>query len=145
MLRKGYELLEQSPCRVLLARLLTGRLANGCDLVAEISSISSNEKFYKQEYCEFSYSLRDSNEWRKANGIPKIQIGGDTAGLGERYFTDPLVDAAEESQEVVDEFLAQANEIAKADRSQRQEAFKVYKHRRKTEACDGSTHGLNNW
>ena len=109
--------------------------------------VSGNEKFYKQEYCGCSYSLRDSNEWRKANGIPKIQIGGDTAGLGERYFTDPLVDAAEESQEVVDEFFAQANEIAKAgnDRSQRKEALKVYKHRRKTEACDGSTNGLNNW
>ena len=109
--------------------------------------VSANEKFYKQEYCGCSYSLRDSNEWRKANGIPKIQIGGDTAGLGERYFTDPLVDAAEESQEVVDEFFAQANEIAKAgnDRSQRKEALKVYKHRRKTEACDGSTNGLNNW
>jgi len=38
--------------------------------------ISANEKFYKQEYCGCSYSLRDSNEWRAANGIPKIRIGG---------------------------------------------------------------------
>jgi predicted adenine nucleotide alpha hydrolase (AANH) superfamily ATPase len=55
--------------------------------------ISVMERFYKQEYCGCSYSLRDSNDWRKANGIPKIQIGGDTAGLGDRHFSDPIVDA----------------------------------------------------
>jgi epoxyqueuosine reductase len=60
--------------------------------------ISAIERFYKQEYCGCSYSLRDSNAWRKANGIPKIQIGGDTAGLGDRYYSDPNVDAQEESQ-----------------------------------------------
>lgn len=60
--------------------------------------ISAKERFYKQEYCGCSYSLRDSNEWRKANGIGKIRIGGDTAGLGDRYFSDPVVDAEEESQ-----------------------------------------------
>lgn len=61
--------------------------------------ISAKEHFYKQEYCGCSYSLRDSNDWRKANGIPKIEIGGEKAGLGDRYFSDPLVDAAEESQD----------------------------------------------
>lgn len=109
--------------------------------------ISANEKFYKQEYCGCSYSLRDSNAWRKANGIPKIQIGGDTAGLGDRYFTDPLVDAAEESQEVVDEFFSQANTLAAAgtDICERKNMLHVYKSRRKNEAVDGSTTGLNNW
>jgi len=34
--------------------------------------VSANERFYKQEYCGCSHSLRDSNEWRKANGMPKI-------------------------------------------------------------------------
>ena len=29
--------------------------------------ISASERFYKQEYCGCSYSLRDSNDWRKAN------------------------------------------------------------------------------
>ena len=60
--------------------------------------IAAEERFYKQEYCGCSYSLRDSNEWRRANGIPKIEIGGEKAGLGERYFTDPVADAAEEAQ-----------------------------------------------
>jgi len=109
--------------------------------------ISANERFYKQEYCGCSYSLRDSNEWRKANGIPKIQIGGETAGLGDRYFSDPLVDAAEESQEVVDEFFAQANEIAEAgsDRQERKKMLEMYQERRKNEANDGVVNGLNNW
>ena len=109
--------------------------------------ISGKEKFYKQEYCGCSYSLRDSNDWRKANGIPKIKIGGDAAGLGDRYFSDPLVDAAEESQEVVDEFFAQADKLAKVggDRKGREEQLKIYQERRKNEAIDGSYNGINNW
>jgi hypothetical protein len=109
--------------------------------------ISAKERFYKQEYCGCSYSLRDSNDWRKANGIPKIQIGGDTAGLGDRYFSDPIVDAQEESQSVVDEFFAQAKEIAEAgqDRIERKKRLEVYKERRKSEAIDGVTNGINNW
>jgi len=110
--------------------------------------ISAQQRFYKQEYCGCSYSLRDSNDWRKANGVPKIQIGGETAGLGERYFTDPEVDAAEESQEVVDEFFAQANELAGAgtDRAERKKRLEMYKDRRKHEKnVDGHVNGLNNW
>ena len=84
---------------------------------------------------------------RKANGIPKIQIGGDQAGLGERYFTNPISDAAEESQDVVDEFFKQAQEIAGVgnDVSKRKEALNVYQNRRKTEKADGTINGLNNW
>jgi predicted adenine nucleotide alpha hydrolase (AANH) superfamily ATPase len=110
--------------------------------------IAVDRKFYKQEYCGCSYSLRDSNDWRKANGIPKIQIGGETAGLGERYFTDPVVDAEEESQEVVDEFFAQANDLASKagkDVAERKKHLDVYKNRRKDEADDGNVSGLNNW
>jgi len=109
--------------------------------------ISASQKFYKQEYCGCSYSLRDSNEWRRANGIPNIQIGGDTAGLGDRYFSDPVVDAQEESQDVVDEFFAQAKDIAEAgnDRVERKKKQQVYKSRRKDEANDGVVNGLNNW
>merc|ERR1712166_1654307 len=97
--------------------------------------ISAENKFYKQEYCGCSYSLRDSNEWRRANGIPKIQIGGEHAGLGNRYFTDPIEDAQEESQDVVDEFFTQAKEIAEAgsDRVERKKKLDVYKDRRKNE------------
>lgn len=109
--------------------------------------ISAKEKFYKQEYCGCSYSLRDSNEWRRANGIPKIHIGGDTAGLGQRYFSDPIMDAAEESQDVVDEFFAQAQNLAKVgkDVKERKKILKIYEGRRKNEATDGTTTGLNNW
>jgi len=109
--------------------------------------ISATERFYKQEYCGCSYSLRDSNEWRRANGIPKIQIGGDTAGLGDRYFSNPLVDAAEESQDVVDEFFQQAEDLAKAgkDVKERKKMLKVYENRRKNEKTDGTITGLNNW
>eukprot|EP00542_Grammatophora_oceanica_P013236 CAMPEP_0194038172 /NCGR_PEP_ID=MMETSP0009_2-20130614/10435_1 /TAXON_ID=210454 /ORGANISM="Grammatophora oceanica, Strain CCMP 410" /LENGTH=193 /DNA_ID=CAMNT_0038680589 /DNA_START=102 /DNA_END=683 /DNA_ORIENTATION=+ len=109
--------------------------------------ISAAHKFYKQEYCGCSYSLRDSNDWRKANGIPPIRIGGETAGLGERTFTDPLVDAAEESQQVVDEFFAQAKEIAEAgrNRKERKKKLAMYKDRRKKDANDGIVDGINNW
>jgi len=104
-------------------------------------------RFYKQEYCGCSYSLRDSNDWRKANGIPKIEIGGERAGLGERYFSNPIVDAAEETQDVVDEFFRQVNEIAEAgnDVAKRKERYAVYKNRRKNEKADGTIDGLNNW
>jgi predicted adenine nucleotide alpha hydrolase (AANH) superfamily ATPase len=109
--------------------------------------ISATEKFYKQEYCGCSYSLRDSNDWRKANGIPKIQIGGETAGIGNRYFSDAMVDAEEESQDVVDEFFKEATEIAKAGRdiAERKKKLEVYKNRRKNEADDGVVTGFNNW
>ena len=109
--------------------------------------ISAKEHFYKQEYCGCSYSLRDSNDWRKANGIPKIAIGGDKAGLGDRWFSNPIVDAAEESQDVVDEFFKQANEVAEVGRDvkKRKEVLEVYKDRRKNEAADGRLDGFNNW
>lgn len=109
--------------------------------------ISAENRFYKQEYCGCSYSLRDSNDWRKANGIPKIQIGGEHAGLGNRYFSDPIEDAQEESQDVVDEFFAQAQDIAAAgaDRTERKKALEVYKDRRKNEKEAGLDLGLNNW
>jgi hypothetical protein len=109
--------------------------------------ISASERFYKQEYCGCSYSLRDSNDWRRANDIPQIKIGGDIAGLGERYFTNPEIDAQEENQEVVDEFFAQANLIAEAGRDvrERKQKLTAYKDRRKTEASDGVVNGINNW
>jgi hypothetical protein len=56
------------------------------------------------------------------------------------------VDAAEESQDVVDEFFAQANDLAACkDRNERKKALEVYKNRRKNEKTDGVVNGLNNW
>ncbi|KAL3892542.1 MAG: hypothetical protein SGPRY_015032, partial [Prymnesium sp.] len=46
-----------------------------------------------------SYSLRDSNIWRKQNNIPPVRIGGETAGLGTRYYENPEADSKEESIE----------------------------------------------
>lgn len=37
--------------------------------------ISKQEKFYMQEYCGCAYSLRDTNQWRMANGREKIVLG----------------------------------------------------------------------
>ena len=68
--------------------------------------------------------------------------------MGERYFSDPLVDAEDESQDVVDEFFSQANELAAKsgnDLNKRKEALKVYKDRRKNEKDDGVVNGFNNW
>ena len=58
-----------------------------------------------------------------------------------------MVDAQEESQDVVDEFFSQAQDLAKVgkDVSERKKALKLYQNRRKHEAVDGTTIGLNNW
>jgi predicted adenine nucleotide alpha hydrolase (AANH) superfamily ATPase len=37
--------------------------------------ISKREEFYQQEYCGCAYSLRDSNQWRIAQGKPTIKLG----------------------------------------------------------------------
>eukprot|EP01050_Picozoa_sp_SAG11_P005680 SAG11_NODE_409_length_9707_cov_20.010304_3_plen_104_part_00 len=103
--------------------------------------MSAEERFYKQEYCGCSYSLRDSNLWRKSQGIPAVRIGGETAGLGTRYFEDPEADAAEESQEVVDAFFTDAaNEFG-------DEALRIKKLRKQFQGRAKSVDagGLNNW
>ena len=63
--------------------------------------INAQMRFYKQEYCGCSYSLRDNNLYRKMHGQPPVRIGGEEAGVGSRYYVDPEADAAEESQEEV--------------------------------------------
>lgn len=78
-------------------------------MTARKYEISASEKFYKQEYCGCSFSLRDSNAWRKKEGIPPVRIGGKEAGLGSRWFEDPIADAEEESQYVVDAFFKAAD------------------------------------
>lgn len=42
---------------------------------ARMYQIAKEENFYKQEYCGCVYSLRDTNQWRTANGRDKIHIG----------------------------------------------------------------------
>jgi len=48
------------------------RKAGGSQRMLEIAK---REKMYMQEYCGCAYSLRDTNEWRKKNGRPPIEIG----------------------------------------------------------------------
>ncbi len=43
--------------------------------------ISKREKFYMQEYCGCSYSLRDTNAWRLSKGREKIKIGVQYYGM----------------------------------------------------------------
>mmetsp|Transcript_10031 Transcript_10031/g.13127 ORF Transcript_10031/g.13127 Transcript_10031/m.13127 type:complete len:338 (+) Transcript_10031:121-1134(+) len=109
--------------------------------------ISADNKFYKQEYCGCAYSLRDSNIWRQNNGIPPVKIGGDSAGLGTRYFENPEADAAEESQEVVDQFFKDAlnhfdnDKIKNAYQTRREKRAQVYGDRMK----DTNLVSANNW
>eukprot|EP00931_Biecheleriopsis_adriatica_P055162 TRINITY_DN32550_c0_g1_i1.p1 TRINITY_DN32550_c0_g1~~TRINITY_DN32550_c0_g1_i1.p1 ORF type:complete len:1472 (+),score=241.00 TRINITY_DN32550_c0_g1_i1:120-4535(+) len=85
-------------------------------------AINADFRFYKQEYCGCSYSLRDSNAYRKSNGMPPVMIGGDTT------YSDPIADAAEESPEVVKAFF---EEVAKDE-----DLSPVYSGRRKNAPGD---------
>eukprot|EP00747_Dinoflagellata_sp_TGD_P058674 gnl/TRDRNA2_/TRDRNA2_151229_c0_seq2.p1 gnl/TRDRNA2_/TRDRNA2_151229_c0~~gnl/TRDRNA2_/TRDRNA2_151229_c0_seq2.p1 ORF type:complete len:333 (+),score=79.50 gnl/TRDRNA2_/TRDRNA2_151229_c0_seq2:59-1057(+) len=105
--------------------------------------ISARERFYKQEYCGCAPSLRDSNLWRKKEGIPPVMIGGDVAGLGTRYFEDPEADAEEESQEVVDKFFRDAqNQFGDEKLREKQEQLKELYSDRKKKVDDVA---VNNW
>jgi epoxyqueuosine reductase len=42
---------------------------------ARMIEVSKREQFYQQEYCGCVYSLRDSNQWRRQNDRPRIEIG----------------------------------------------------------------------
>lgn len=46
--------------------------------------ISKEEFFYQQEYCGCVYSLRDTNNWRIANGRPRIEFGVKFYGLNDK-------------------------------------------------------------
>jgi len=88
--------------------------------------INAQMRFYKQEYCGCSYSLRDSNHFRAKQGLPPVQIGDPDS-----YYSDPVVDEAEESVELVEEFFAQSDKFE-------EELRRTYAARRK----DGKT---DNW
>jgi predicted adenine nucleotide alpha hydrolase (AANH) superfamily ATPase len=44
--------------------------------------IAKREEFYQQEYCGCVYSLRDTNQWRLANGRERIVRGEKFYGVG---------------------------------------------------------------
>ena len=72
------------------------------EMTARKYRINAERAFYKQEYCGCSYSLRDSNHWRSQQGMPPVQVGGDTT------YSDPEADEQEESVEVVKAFFEDA-------------------------------------
>ena len=45
--------------------------------------ISKREQFYQQEYCGCVYSLRDTNQHRRNQGRPPIEIGKNYYGRDE--------------------------------------------------------------
>lgn len=94
--------------------------------------INADERFYKQEYCGCVYSLRDSNAYRKKEGLDPIAVAG--GGV----YTDPERDSEEESLEVVKGFF----EHAQSPEQERARALReLYRERRKNaRAAQG-----NNW
>jgi endonuclease YncB( thermonuclease family) len=91
--------------------------------------INAQQRFYKQEYCGCTYSLRDSNLWRAKQGLPPIEVGAPDS-----VYTDPALDSEEESREVVDGFFRDNQAFEKELRSN-------YGRRRK----DGVDAEKNNW
>lgn len=57
---------------------------------ARMIEISKREIFYQQEYCGCAYSLRDTNQQRKAAGRAPIQLGA-------LYYGAPDAEAGEGS------------------------------------------------
>lgn len=86
------------------------------------------------------YSLRDSNIWRKQQGIPPVKIGGEEAGLGSRYFEDAEADAKEESVEVVESFFASAERGFNS-----RQVYEGRKRQTGSGAKDGEGKEVNNW
>ena len=98
--------------------------------------INAEESFYKQEYCGCSYSLRDSNAFRKSRGQPRIRIGG--GGV----YSDPVADSLEESEEVVAEFFRE-NPSDGTNNDSRERNRRIYAKRRKH--ASSSDANQNNW
>jgi len=101
--------------------------------------INAGMRFYKQEYCGCSFSLRDNNLYRKQHGQPPVRIGGEEAGVGSRYYVDPEADAAEESQDEVDAFFASAVAEIPFD------SAKVLQGRQRSDGADAANEKTNNW
>jgi predicted adenine nucleotide alpha hydrolase (AANH) superfamily ATPase len=94
--------------------------------------INADMSFYKQEYCGCSYSLRDTNQYRKKEGLPPVSIGGDN------YYSDPEKDSEEESLEAVAQFFEDTNS---EEQERRRQIREMYRQRRK----DARRAEGNNW
>ena len=97
--------------------------------------INADMRFYKQEYCGCSYSLRDTNSFRRSQGQPPIRLPSSAV------YDDPERDCAEESVEVVESFFA--HDLSD-ERMEKRRLREIYRQRRK----DGTAahgQGSNNW
>ncbi len=50
------------------------------DGASRMIQIAKREKFYQQQYCGCVYSLKSTNDWRKKNSRPPVEIGKDFYG-----------------------------------------------------------------
>eukprot|EP00041_Stephanoeca_diplocostata_P024774 m.636604 g.636604 ORF g.636604 m.636604 type:complete len:857 (-) comp22597_c0_seq2:301-2871(-) len=95
--------------------------------------INASQRFYKQEYCGCSYSLRDTNVYRKQEGLAPVKVGSDL-----KYYENPKEDSAEESREIVESFF---NYTTSPEQEKIREIREVYRNRRK----DARNAAKNNW
>lgn len=94
--------------------------------------INAEQRFYKQEYCGCAFSLRDTNEYRRKEGIDPVVVAGG------KVYADPELDSQEESPEVVREFF---EHTTSPQQEQARELREMYRRRRKNAR---SARG-NNW
>ena len=109
-------------------------------MTARKYQINADRKFYKQEYCGCSYSLRDVNAYRRAEGKGDIRIPSSAT------YEDADADAEEESEDNVESFFKYdaANERSRVEerRKNRAEARGIYVDRKKD--ASGNLNS-NNW
>ena len=111
-------------------------------MTARKYEINADHKFYKQEYCGCSYSLRDVNAFRRAEGKGDIRIPSNA------IYEDADADAEEESEENVASFFKYdaANERSRVEERRRNRAEAkgegIYADRKKD---DTSNLHANNW
>ena len=97
--------------------------------------INADMKFYKQEYCGCTYSLRDVNAFRREEGTSPVKIPSNAV------YHDPEADAEEESVENVEAFFTFDTTGARAEKRERRQLAQIYKGREKGRLEDAN----NNW
>jgi hypothetical protein len=102
------------------------------DMTQRKYTINADMKFYKQEYCGCSYSLRDVNAFRRSQGQGPIKIP--SSGI----YHDPVADAEEESVENVEAFFTYDTTGTRAEQRQKRQLAQTYKDRKKDATGDNS-------
>ncbi len=105
------------------------------DMTRRKYDINAQHRFYKQEYCGCSFSLRDVNAFRRSpegGGLGPISIPSSLK------YTDPEADNEEESVENVNKFFAFDSGRRESESSEGRRLQNIYRHRRKDS-------NVNNW